>query len=157
LSLVRRYRCASPGVILDELEKVATSAHNGNLLDAILALLERETAAAWVDPYAQARADLSHVVWLGTANSIDRLPRPLLDRCRVLQFPDPGPDHLETLATRLLQRMVADSGLDERWARPFSGIEMDALARHWSGGSLRALERLVEVVFNARSLAPSLH
>jgi hypothetical protein len=152
LSLVRRHMCASPGIVLDEVEKVGTSNHNGSLLNALLGLLEVESSKAWLDPYVQAPVDLSNVLWIATANSLDGLSLPLRDRCRVLLFPDPEPGHVQVLANRLLKRIVLDRGLDERWAIPLDGIELDALARTWPGGSLRKLERLVEAVFKARSL-----
>jgi hypothetical protein len=156
LSLVRRYMCASPGIVLDEVEKVGTSNYNGSLLDALLGLLEPESSANWLDPYIQGAVNLSHVLWIATANSLDGLPPPLRDRCRILPFPDPEPGHLQVLANRLLKRIVVDRGLDERWALPLNGIELDALGRIWPGGSLRKLERLVEAVFKARNLTASM-
>jgi hypothetical protein len=152
LSLVRRYMCASPGIVLDEVEKVGTSNYNGSLLDALLGLLEPESSANWLDPYIQGAVNLSHVLWIATANSLDGLPPPLKDRCRVLPFPDPEPGHLQVLGNRLLKRIVVDRGMDERWALPLDGIELEALSKIWVGGSLRKLERLVEAVFKARSL-----
>ena len=156
LSLVRRFMTASPGIVLDEVERVGTSNHNGNLLDALLGFLEPETSADWFDPYVQSAADLSRVVWLATANSVEGLPSPLRDRCRILRFPDPELDHLQALAPHILRRVVADCGLDERWASPLNGWELEILARAWPGGSLRKLHRLIEAIFQARSLAASL-
>ncbi|MCF1502240.1 AAA family ATPase [Afifella sp. H1R] len=68
VSLIRRFRHASPGIILDEIEKVGTGCHNGNALDALLPMLEPLSGAHWYDPYIQAPVDLSHVVWIATAN-----------------------------------------------------------------------------------------
>ncbi|MCW3477546.1 AAA family ATPase [Limobrevibacterium gyesilva] len=150
VSLVRRHRLASPAIILDEIEKVGESRRNGNLLDALLGLLEPRSAACWHDPYIEAPVDLSHIVWIATANSVNSLPAPLRDRCRLLPFPDPGPEHLEALASRLLCSAVTDRCLDPRWALPLTGEELAALAKHWRGGSLRRLARLVEAVFSAR-------
>jgi hypothetical protein len=90
------------------------------------------------------------VVWLATANTLDGLPLPLRDRCRVVRFPEPGPEHLPVLAGRLLRKAVADCGLDTRWAAPFDGEELAALRRHWRGGSIRRLARLVEAVAATR-------
>ncbi|HWA80136.1 MAG TPA: AAA family ATPase, partial [Acetobacteraceae bacterium] len=142
LSLVRRHHVASPGIILDELEKASSNRNNGTVYDVLLGLLEPQSARAWFDTYVQARVDLSHVLWLGTVNTIESIPPPLRDRCRILRFPDPGPEHLPVLAASLLEALVAERGLDRRWALPLDALELEALAAAWPGGSVRLLSRL---------------
>ncbi len=154
LSLVVRFRTASPGIVLDEIEKTGTGRHNGNPLDVLLAFFEAETARRYHDPYVQAACDLSHVSWLTTANTVTDLPRPLRDRCRVLQFPDPGPEHVALLADRILRDLHAELGLDARWHLPLQPDEMTAIANAWPGGSLRKLRRMVEGVLAARRALP---
>lgn len=150
VSLVARHRTAAPGIILDEVEKVATSRHNGNLMDSLLAMLEPVSAVRWLDPYTQSECDLSHVIWLGTANTLDGVPAPLRDRCRVLRFPSPGPEHMPTLAAALLRKAVEELGQSAEWALPLDGVELQALGDTWPGGSLRGLRRLVNGVLAAR-------
>jgi len=150
LALVRRTHCASPGLVLDELEKVGTSRHNGTVPDALLGLLEPQSAMRWLDPYIQAATDLSHVVWLATANSLEGITLPMRDRCRILRFPDPAPEHLPGMAAHLLKALVAERGLDRRWALPLDAFELEALTNAWPGGSIRALARLVEGVLKSR-------
>lgn len=151
--LVRRNECAGPVVILDEIEKIATSRHNGNVHDVLIGLFEPETSRRWHDPYLQANCNLSYVSWLMTANSLEPIPAALRDRCRILRFPDPGADHLPLFAARILERLYIETGHDPRWATPLEGFELDALARVWPGGSLRRLERLVEGLRDARERA----
>lgn len=157
VNLIRRFGCASPGIVLDEVDKVGTSSHNGNAHDALLGLLERETAARWHDPYIEAPLDLSHVIWIATANSMEGLSAPLRDRCRVLKFPEPGIAHLPALAPRLLVHLVRDRGLDERWAAPLTSWELEALSNAWRGGSVRRLRRLLEAVLVAREKVSTVH
>ena len=149
-SLVHTHRTASPGVILDEVEKVATSHHNGNMLDALLSMLEPRSASRWLDQYLDAELNLSHVLWIGTANSLEGVPGPLRDRCRVLRFPDPRTEHMPALANSLMENLLLERGFDSRWVVPLDGLELEALAQHWRGGSLRKLSRLVEGVLAAR-------
>ena len=99
---------------LDELEKVGTSRHIGNVQDALLGLLERVTASAWFDPYVQAPVDLSNVAWIGTASDVQSVPASLTDRCRILAVADPRPRDLDALAPNVLVRIVAERGLDPR-------------------------------------------
>ncbi len=150
LALVLRHRLASPAILLDELEKVGTGRHNGNLMDVLLGLLEPASARAWHDPYIEAAADLSHLVWIATANSLDPVPPPLRDRVRILNFPEPGPEHLDVLASRLLTAAVTERGLDPRWALPLDGEERSVLNRHWRGGSIRRLRALVDRLVTIR-------
>ncbi len=157
LSVMSARQTASPGIVLDELEKAGTSAGNGRIHDVLLGMLEPSSSSRWQDPYLQGEVDLSHVIWLATANTVQGLPTPLLDRCRVLRIPAPGLEHLSVLATMLLRRACAARNLDRRWARPLDGIELDAVSAAWRGGSIRRLARLLDGVLAARNHAPFLH
>lgn len=152
VALITRYRIAGPGAVLDEIEKVGTSRHNGQVHDALLAFLEKETASRFHDPYVQAPCDLSHVTWLMTANSLKGLLAPLRDRCHVIQFPEPRREHLPALSRQIIADLLAEQGLDHRWASPLDVIEMEAVTRAWPGGSLRTLRRMIEVALAARSV-----
>lgn len=147
---VRRHESAGPAIILDEIEKVGTSRHNGNVHDVLVGLLEKETSARWFDPYLESNCDLSHLSWLMTANEVESIPAVLRDRCRILRFPEPGPEHLPFLASRILERLYLEQGHDPRWATPLEIYEIEALARAWTGGSIRKLERLVETLVESR-------
>ncbi|SFM30891.1 AAA family ATPase [Methylobacterium pseudosasicola] len=149
-----RTKVANPLIVMDEVDKMATSRQNGNAADALINQLGVETAARYKDIYLQADVDISHVQWILTANSLDTVPRPLLDRCLILRMPDPGPEHLRPLATSILADVRADRGLDEAWVPPFEWWEWEALEANWGGGSLRALRRLVQAVLDAREAGP---
>jgi ATP-dependent Lon protease len=155
--LVRRFRFASPGIVLDEVEKAGTNRFNGALADVLLGLFEPQTAKAWFDPYIQASVDLSHVVWLATANGLEGIPIPLRDRCRVLRFPNPTTAHLPAIASHLLKALVIERGLDQRWALPLDAVELAELTAAWPGGSIRALGRLIEGVLKARETSAVRH
>ncbi|MEQ8297418.1 MAG: AAA family ATPase [Nitratireductor sp.] len=147
---VRRHECAGPVIILDEIEKVGTSRHNGNPHDVLVGLFEAETSSRWHDPYIQANCDLSHLSWLMTANDIGPVPTVLRDRCRILRFPAPGVEHLSILALRIMERLYVELGHDVRWATPLEGFELDAIASTWGGGSIRRLERIIEQLVEVR-------
>jgi ATP-dependent Lon protease len=101
--------------------------------------------------------DLSGVVFLGTANDPDRMPRPLRDRCRILAFPSPEREHLPALVPGLLNGIVTTKGMDPRWVPALDVDELEALAAAWQGGSLRALQRMIEAVLRARDHARGYH
>ncbi|MBE7246823.1 MAG: AAA family ATPase, partial [Actinomycetospora chiangmaiensis] len=143
-------RIANPVLVMDEVDKIGTGRQNGSAVDVLVNMMGAETSARYRDPYLEAPVDISRVQWILTANELDRIPRPLLDRCLVFRVDEPGPEQLRTLATSILADVRADRGLDEIWAPPFDGVEWAALEEHWPGGSLRALRRLVETVLDAR-------
>ncbi|MCJ2134224.1 AAA family ATPase [Methylobacterium sp. J-026] len=150
-----RTKIANPVLIVDEADKMSTSRHNGNAADALVNMLGSETSERYRDIYLTADVNISRVQWILTANGLATVPRALLDRCLVLRVDEPGPEHLRTLATSILEDVKADRGLDDVWAPPFDGVEWAALEENWSqGGSLRALRRLIEVVLDAREGGP---
>lgn len=148
----RRHRAANPAILLDELEKAGTSRHNGNVLDALLPLLEPETSARWRDPYV-GQLNASRVIWLATANTVEPIPAPLRSRIRVLRVPDPAPEHVPLLAASIMRDVVRDQGLDERWVQPLDGEEVAALEESMSvHRSVRLLRRQVERVLELREM-----
>jgi ATP-dependent Lon protease len=147
---VARAGCANPLILLDELEKAATRTDNGRLWDALLPMLEAETARTYQDPAFQVEVDLSHVSWLATSNSVGGLPGPLLDRLRVLEMPAPGAVHLEALLKPILAQIAADRGLDPAFLPALDGDAVSLIRRGWRGGSIRRLTRLVEALVTAR-------
>lgn len=153
VAMIRRHASASPGIILDEVEKASQSRHNGCIYDALLGWFEPQSARKWVDPYVEAPVDLSHVIWLGTANSLKSLPAVLLDRCRAIRFPEPRPSDMTSIGQQMLRRLVERRGFNPGWASPFMPEELEAMSRLWRGSSLRTLERLVEAVVTARERA----
>jgi ATP-dependent Lon protease len=148
---------ANPLFILDEIEKAGTSTTNGNLFDALLSMLEPKSSSRFFDVFIQSDVDLSAVVWIATCNDPTLLPRPLRDRCRILNFPAPMVEHLPTLAQSILISITAERGLDPRWVGQMSGDELSALTNVWRGGSLRGLYRLIEGVLAARDAMAGVH
>lgn len=157
LSLVRRHQIANPAIILDEIEKAGDSRTNGNLLDALLAFLEPQSATSYYDQYLQAPVNLSALIWCGTANSAEGWPKPLRDRVRILRFPTPGPEHIEMLSRALLADIAAERAHHAQWLHSLTGEELDALRSVWPGGSVRQLRRYLEGVLAARETGMAKH
>ena len=151
LQEIVRTGVANPLIVLDELDKAGSSRRNGSILDVLVTLLEAETASRYSDPYLECATDLSAVSFIVTVNGLGGIPKPLLDRLRIIEVPSPGPEHLAALAPSILDDVRAARGLDEVWCPPLEAWELDTLAEHWPGGSLRVLRRLIEAVVDARS------
>jgi ATP-dependent Lon protease len=153
---IARARHANPMIILDELEKAGGMGGGsradgvGRLWDCLLGLLEPETSIRYPDPLLQSNVDLSQVSYLATANSVAGLPRPLLDRFRIIKLALPSRDHLDALLPAVTADLARERGLDARWITPLDGDEHAAIASAWNGGSVRNLRRLVEVILRDR-------
>ena len=150
LDLLVRNEVANPGVVIDELEKVGGSDRNGDLRTSLLGLFEPRRAASFLDRHLEVPVDYSRVIWFGTANTMDGIPLPLANRMRVLKCPAPGREHLDVLAPQLMKAALASRGMNDRWYQPLTQMELDALRRHWRGGSIRNLRRLLEGILAAR-------
>ncbi|RXH16924.1 AAA family ATPase [Bradyrhizobium guangzhouense] len=144
-------RTANPIVLVDEIEKASESTHNGNLWSAMTPLLEKETARRHRESGIDAELDLSHVVHLATANSVDRLPSQLRDRMRVIRIPAPTLAHLPQLAALVMRDLAAE---DEARAhdQPLAPDELEIIGRAWARErfSMRKLHRLVAATLEAR-------
>lgn len=151
---ILRTRIANPLIVVDEGDKIGTSRNNGNACDALINLLGVETATRYRDVFLQSEINASRLQWIITANGLGTVPRPLVDRCLVLEFPEPGPEHLRPLAASILREIRTEQGVDEGWMPALDGVEWNALETHWRGGSLRGLRRLIETVIAARDVGP---
>jgi hypothetical protein len=156
LLAIARAGHANPIVLLDELEKAGGMGGGnridgiGRLWDCLLGLLAAETSIRYPDPFFQKNVDLSQITYLATANSVAGLPRPLLDRFRLVEMALPSRDHLDALLPAVIADLARERGLDVGWLAPLDGDEHAAVASAWNGGSVRNLRRLVEVILRDR-------
>lgn len=111
---------ANPLFILDEVDKTGRHAHSmgGNPHDALLDLLEAGNARRYSDIYLMTECDLSHCMFVATANSLLALPRPLLSRFELAYFPAPGPEHTEVLVEGVMR------DLEAAWALPAGAMSV---------------------------------
>jgi ATP-dependent Lon protease len=145
-------KIANPLVLIDEIEKAASRSDYGRLWDCLLGFLETETSARYPDPALQKTLDLSHISFVATANTLDPLPSPIRDRFRIVTFRKPSAEHRDLLLPAVIADLARERGLDESWMSPLDGAEHAAVARHWRGGSVRRLRRMIEAILRERDL-----
>ncbi|MCG2645198.1 MULTISPECIES: AAA family ATPase [Bradyrhizobium] len=151
-------KTANPIACVDEICKAGTGDHNGNLWSAMTPHLEIETSCRYRESSIDAELDLSHVIHLATANSVERLPSQLRDRMRVIRIPAPTLAHLPRLAALVMRDLAAED--DARSCEePLAADELEILGRAWARErfSMRKLQRLVAATLEARDACARRH
>lgn len=150
LQTILQSKVANPVVVVDEIDKCGTAISSAGisfgLTDALLPLLEPLTAQTWSCPYYQVSFDMSHIIWILTANDTRRVPEPLMSRCPPIRL-----RHLT--AAELIEFVLQEGmrrGISQLGIETMSETISRQTARH-SDVSLRDALRLLQITAHIES------
>jgi ATP-dependent Lon protease len=118
---------ANPVIVVDEIDKASADAQY-DPLGALYSLLEHETAAAFIDEFAEIAIDASQVIWIMTANEERFIPEPILNRMNVFGIEAPSRDEARGIARNLYKSIRAEHGWGARFDCEPSDDLLDQLA-----------------------------
>jgi ATP-dependent Lon protease len=118
---------ANPVMVVDEIDK-ARAEHAYDPLGSLYSLMEHDTAAAFVDEFAEVPIDASQVIWVATANDERSIPEPILNRMNVYQVQAPDHEAGRVIARRLYDEIRGDHDWGQRFAPEPRDDVLDRLA-----------------------------
>ncbi|MFL5561965.1 MAG: endopeptidase La [Gemmatimonadaceae bacterium] len=141
----------NPIFLLDEVDKLGAS-HQGDPSSALLEVLDPAQNDTFTDHYLNIPFDLSEVLFIATANFIQNIPGPLLDRMEVVEFAGYTEREKAEIAKKyLIPRQMEEAGLGSRGIKLTDEAVMEIVSRYTRESGVRQLERQVGAV--ARKVA----
>jgi ATP-dependent Lon protease len=148
---IRRAAANNPVLMLDEVDKLGRD-FRGDPAAALLEILDPEQNKTFRDNYLDLAFDLSKVLFITTANALDTIPRPLLDRMELLRLPGYSSEEKMQIARRyLIPRQVKEAGLTPEQAVFTDAALGEIVSGYTREAGVRQLERAIGRV--ARKIA----
>ena len=130
----------NPLILLDEIDKIGMD-HRGDPASALLEVLDPAQNNAFSDHYLETDIDLSNVLFIATANTLN-IPAPLLDRMEVIRLPGYTSREKSEIATRyILPRQIREHGLRKDEFALEDGVVTDIIEDYTREAGVRNLER----------------
>lgn len=131
----------NPLMLLDEIDKVSSD-YKGDTSSALLEVLDSEQNRKFRDHYVEIPLDLSEVLFIATANDLQTIPRPLLDRMEVIEISSYTQNEKEHIAREhLIPKQIKAHGLKENQLLISDEALREVIAGYTKEAGVRSLER----------------
>ncbi|KAF7370864.1 Lon protease-like protein [Mycena sanguinolenta] len=145
-------RC-DPVLLLDEIDKIGGSNFHGDPSAALLEVLDPEQNHTFNDHYINVPIDLSQVLFICTANTLETISGPLLDRCEIVQLSGYTYDEKMHIARRfLLPKQLNANGMDADHVQLTEPALMTIATQYTREAGVRSLERAIGAVVRYKAV-----
>jgi ATP-dependent Lon protease len=139
-------KVANPVIMLDEIDKIGSS-YQGDPASALLETLDPEQNKEFLDHYLDVRMDLSKVLFVCTANQLDTIPRPLLDRMDVIRLSGYiAEEKLAIAKHHLMPRLLKRAGLLKKQLKITDAALRQVIEGYAREAGVRNLEKLLHKI-----------
>ncbi|KAH8809064.1 ATP-dependent protease-like protein la [Xylogone sp. PMI_703] len=150
---LKKVGVANPVFLLDEIDKVGGSNFHGDPSAAMLEVLDPEQNHSFVDHYINIPIDLSKVLFIATANSLDTIPPPLLDRMETIYLSGYTTLEKRHIAQRhLIPKQIRTNGLEDGLVKFNDDVVAKIIESYTRESGVRNLEREIGSVCRAKAV-----
>lgn len=136
----------NPVFLIDEIDKIGASVQ-GDPASALLEVLDPEQNVAFRDHYLDLPFDLSHILFIVTANTLDPIPRPLLDRMEVIELSGYITEEKVQIAQKyLIPKNLAKNGLEKGQLTFSNAILTEIIQKYARESGVRHLEQQLDKI-----------
>lgn len=143
---IKQANSCNPIIMLDEIDKLGSD-HRGDPSSALLEVLDPEQNGSFVDHYLGVEFDLSKVMFIANANTLDTIPHALRDRLEIIEVSGYSEEEKIKIANQfLIPKQIGETGLKDRGVN-FTNSAVECLIRGYTRESgLRNLEKQIASV-----------
>ncbi len=143
IQAIRKAGSSNPVIVIDELDKIGSD-FRGDPSAAMLEVLDPHQNKTFYDNYLGIPFDLSKVMFIATANTIDTISDPLRDRLEIIELGGYTVDEKVNIAQQyLIKKSLADAGLESHLIAWEDIILQDIITNYTRESGVRQLERLI--------------
>ncbi len=146
---IKRAGVQNPVFLLDEIDKLGRG-YQGDPAAALLEVLDPEQNSTFTDHYMDVPYDLSKVLFIATANSLETIPGPLLDRLEVIEISGYTTSEKRHIARRhLLAKQLSEHGLKPEQVELSDEVILELISSHTREAGVRDLQRKLAAICRA--------